>query len=370
MEKIGRKSTEIIEKNFIYFILYYLILISSAIIIRDLRLDNILISENLTEFNQSILCNDFPKCFRVTTHFVGNLSNYAATFFSVLSNPNFEYVTYIEIEKIFKDLFSVLLRLISIAPIVYFVFKNSKKSNVSSLLITLSFFLIISGFPLSQINNYFQVYLINYDYGSIFLIGIYLNFFEKINQNVFRYVFFLLLASLTFENLPFAFVVSSTIMEIYSRKVRNLKKYYILNVTGLLVSVIAPLTLILLALHNFGNVEFVDSQYYFSGNISNTPKLLIALILLFFWPLLLGLFLSSEKSQILDQKSDSTLLIKSILYGLLFTYFIGFFTSGLSSEGSRQTIGAQLLFLVLGYSLNEDLKIRSKLIKLKRVVVR
>lgn len=357
------KKSEMSEKNVIIFLLFYVIFISSAIIIRDLRLDAVLISKYMSEFDQPILCNQFPQCFRVTTNFIGISGNYAGNFFNLfLSNQNYGYVQNRDIEKIFKDGFSILLRLILIWPIMYYIFKISKKTHTSSFLIALGFFLVISGYPLSLINNYFSVYLINYDYASIFLTGIYFNFFQRINQGAIKYIFFLILASLTFENLPLVFIVSAIIVHLHTGKLNNNLRFYVLQALGLLVSILTPLMLILIAQYKFGDAIFVETQYYFLGNLGNILKLLIALALLFFWPFLIGLFLSIWKSRVFDLRSKKrggdTLILKSVLCGLFVTYLIGFFTSGLSSEGSRQTMSAQLLLIALGYLQKKGIKFR------------
>jgi len=222
--------------NSIYFVIFFVIFSSCAIFLRDLRFDKILISNNLSEFNNNIICNEFPQCFRIGTNVVGSGFNYLSMLFqNLIPDQLYGYVTKEEILKNIQDYFSIVIRLLSLAPIFYLVYKKTLHNLISVFLAPLGISLIVSGWPLSSISGYYSVYLINYDYGAIFLIGLFLLNYETIVSTPKYFYLFLIISSLTFENLPLAFLISDLIVCINSKKFRSKREILIPQIIGLLI---------------------------------------------------------------------------------------------------------------------------------------
>ena len=332
-----------------------LILLTLSFLNRDTRLLNQLVKGSDSEFQSGkILCGDFPACFRITSKLFGRLLddvfNFVGTKIFFLEPTNTSYTTAYEKREILSNLASVSARFILVLPLLIYLYKLVNRNSLATLVGCISLASIISAYPLVFVDSFFDMYLTLPDYGSLFIVGLFLLQREKLTSNMYLWILFNSIAVLTFENLGFVFAI--TLYFVQKKSMMNLKKYIIVSCV---LSVILPAILIFIELLRGSNsgVMFPEFGYYGLSNLNHFHKLLVALALIFVWPFLLGAlgYLSLTARHSAENNAEvkaSNYWVIALLFGFLASYFVGLVNSGLASEGARQTLAGQLLFFLIG----------------------
>jgi len=132
--------------------------------------------------------------------------------------------------------------------------------------------------------------------------------------------------------------------------------------TGLYIVVVLLLSRLML-----GKGEtnlFSTYRSYAIGNIRHFDQVLAGALIVVIPSLVLGFLCSTCKLlhvQTYPEKYDQVILgIEGILLGLVCTYFVGFFTSGMSSEIGRQTLAFQVLLIIYTAIMGEKFFERRK----------
>ena len=334
-----------------------LIILSLSFLNRDTRLQNQLAKNLGSEFDSTpLLCSDFPGCFRITSALIGKLLAQINDFIGLrvfFSEPtNTSYITLGEKMELISSFSSIIVRVILILPLLVYFYKLVKHNQAALAFVCLSGASIISAYPLIFLDSFFDMYLTLTDYGSLFIVGLLLNYRDKLVSNSFYWTLFNILAVLTFENLGFVLAVALFFIQ-KKTKIKQQKLIFISLVLNLTLPAI--LVCIQFLSHPNQGVLFPKFGYYGSSNLQHLHELFLALVLIFTWPLLLGVvgrvILGFGNSKIdSDAINHANYWPKALLCGFLASYVIGLINSGLASEGARQTLAGQVIFFLVGLS--------------------
>ena len=271
-----------------------------------------------------------------------------------LDPTNTNYITHAQKIELFSDFSSITFRVICILPLFIYFSKRIKSSITTAILMCFSIASIISGYPLVYIHSFFDMYFTIPDYGALFVLGIFLLYKEQITTNFKLWIAFSIFSVLTFENLSLVFALSLLIL---NRK--NWSVYRKQALTSLIVTIVVPGLLIAIETQKSGwnSLSFPTPGYYGVANFTHLHKVIAVLLIIFVWPLLLGIASTyipgirklKRSSQAISENDNTELAwIKALLIAFGFSYFAGLFNSGLAAEGARQTLAGQILFLILG----------------------
>ena len=351
-------KTKISQQN-LWRVLYVISSIGMcvAVLSRDVRLQSFLINpQDTPEFSVSnLLCNDFPRCGRISGELFGISILAVFNLSAMLFNNNSFWKNYYTSNEDFLFLInnagSLTYRLICLIPILILCYRLVGKSPKSMSLILASFSILVSGMPLYYINNLFGIYLVNYDYMVIFVLGILLLNVEAIFKSQTRILLFTFLLTLTFENLPLI------IMIIIFRRVVDIKDRNKLLIYVFLTSTFTYLAYLLFVItRNEFQISIESDGRYLSKNLLNfieiTGAIFLFLVVAFMLGALVSYFLGNTKNNRSHQNFTSlrlTGLLISVLYAYCFSVIIGFFISGLT-EFARQLIPLQVALFILGLS--------------------
>jgi hypothetical protein len=204
------------------------------------------------------------------------------------------------------------------------------------IVISLSF--IVIGYPFTLIHTYFGVYFTVSDYGAFFILGIFLNLFKYFNFQT--ALIFIFTSSLFFENLGFVYLISLFFLR---RDFFSTTKHNILLISS---AIAAPISLLFvvnfLAPDEFFYLGFAN--IYFYDNLHQFGQILGAFSLIFLKISFLAFITSKIKKLDFKKLHEASIEVRILLFTFLVTYLIGFFNSGISHEGARQTIVGQILF--------------------------
>ena len=329
------------------FIISYLLLFL-GILSRDIRIHNLLIN-NITsaEFSVSnLFCSELPRCSRVSSEILGISIR---TFFALVAfifhgNPAWQnfYITDSEYFSIFNLIGSIAYRIIAFLPILYFLNKVSGKSNRVKIFNILALNSILSGFPLFLLNNLFGIYLVNYDYMVIFVLGIFLINYTNILESKYLLPIFVFICSFTFENLIIVIIVS-IIFQNFSllKKLKTIIKatsYFLFSYT---------LLLLIIWVRNGEVLNESDGRYFYLNQVK-LIEIWGAFFIMIFWSSILGVIGAIiEQKEVkpyelvsLDRNKDLDILA-AIIISYLLSFLIGNFISGLT-EFARQFLFLQI----------------------------
>lgn len=320
-----------------------------GILKRDYRLQNVLTNnETLGEFETSmLLCGDLPRCFRITGHGIGfMLENLNAFLFTKIFSFNEFHTSYISpSEQIFiiNRITSLEFRILMLSPILYFIFKDTKQAK-QFIMTLIALGSIISGYPLVYIDRFFDMYLTVPDYMAIFILGLYLNFYSKIHAHKFLLIVFLFLCAMSYENLALAIGIA---------ELMNRNKAFLQRIKFLVSTVLVTLAWVFIYLLSYNflfelpSLTFADAEFYRKSNFSHLHLLIPAIFILFFWTIILGIIAGPGYKQ-LDSLNYLDRRFR-LFIGLLSTYALAIFTSGIDAEGARQMLPGQLLLFAMIY---------------------
>lgn len=287
----------------------------------------------------SVFCSDFPGCFRVAPELINNLINSILnSFFSIFyDGSKFIYVIDETRMSFWKFIIAgIIFKTIMLLPLYNWLTKVWKDSFKLKLILVLSLSLMLVGYPMTLIHTYFGVYFTNADFGAFFILGIFLNNFKSLTSNT--ATFFILLSTLFFENLGIVFVFSLFFLrkDLFSTTINKIRYVF--------ASIILPLSLLGISEVSNKNTSYIGfANVYFYDNLRQFWELVAALTLIITKILLLALISTWVARKNLNRLSEYQFELHVLLSTFVLTYFIGFFNSGLSHEGARQTITGQLL---------------------------
>jgi len=324
---------------------------------RDIRLQQNLISVSNSEFQVSnILCADLPRCTRISGEVLGlgiqNLIHYIADFF--YSNPLWQtfYLTEIQYFSVFSDFSSITFRVICLLPIALY-FKNLFRGNINaSIFALLAFACIFSGFPLYHLNNLFGIYLVNFDYMIIFVMGLFLNFSNQILKSKILLCLFTILCVTTIENLSLILLVL-----ICFQNKKELKRLSLFKLCSATIFVTYSILLLGVMFRNgsINNMES-DGRHYFS-NLQRLPEIIGAIFLIIIWSFVLGILVGSFGFKSFPVDSLRSVIefiparnIQGITLGYSISVFVGFFVSILT-EFARQLLFLQIIVFLFGFAV-------------------
>ncbi len=334
-----------------------LIALSLSFLNRDARLQNQLAKNLGSEFDSTaLLCSDFPACFRITSASIGKLLAQINDFIGLkvfFSEPtNTSYITLDEKMELISSFSSITARAILILPLIVYFYKLVRHNQAALAFVCFSGASIISAYPLVFVDSFFDMYLTLPDYGSLFIVGLLLNYRDKLVLNSFYWTLFNILAVLAFENL--GFVLAVALYFIQKKTKRSQQKLIFISCV---VNLALPAALVCIQFLSTpkGEVLFPKFGYYGTSNLQHLHELFLALVLIFAWPFLLGIvgriILGFGNLKVHSEAiNDTNYWHKALLCGLLASYFIGLMNSGLASEGARQTLTGQVIFFLVGLS--------------------
>ena len=338
--------------------LYFSCLIFSiGALSRDIRLHNVLLNGGIKEFNASnLLCGQLTRCTRVGGELLGLGVQDFFYFFAQLfhGNPLWQnfYLTDKQYFSIFSGFSSIAFRFICLLPIILYFNKLFKENINAKIFSILAFTSIFSGFPLYYLNNLFGIYLVNYDYMVIFVMGLFINFCNQILKSNILLFFFTIVCTITIENLPLLLLFSIYFLD---KKIFNRIKLLILTSVTSLVSYVI---LLLGVTFRNGNISEMESDgRHFSFNLPRLPEIFGAIFIIIIWSFVLGYLvgiLGFRNFSINSLKSTLELIptrnIQSIIIGYLVSCFAGIFISVLT-EFARQLLFFQLAVFVFGLTV-------------------
>ena len=357
---MGSKLTKfqsIINKFLFLFSYTFLFL---GIISRDIRLQNILINDiTSAEFSvNNLFCSELPRCSRVAGEVFGISIR---TFFVLVGhvfhgNPAWQnfYITDLEYFSIYNFIGSVIYRVICLLPILYFLNKVSGNNKVKVFNI-FALNSILSGFPLFFVNNLFGIYLVNYDYMIIFVLGIFLNNYNKILVSKYLLPVFVFICSFTFENLIIVIIASIIFQESSPMiKLKTITKtlfYFLFSYTLLLLIILA----------RNGRILNESDGRYFNLNQAKLLEIWGAFFIIIVWSSVLGVVVAiAGQKKIKSHEIESInrnrhlFILAAIIVSYLFSFVIGNIISGLT-EFARQFIFLEISIYIFALILTARL---------------
>ena len=349
------KISAVQAKKWVLF--FSCLIFSIGALSRDVRLHNLLVNYTSDkEFKVSnLLCGELTRCTRIGGELLGlgvqNFFYYVAKLFH--GNPLWQnfYLTDKQFFSIFSGFSSIAFRVICLLPIMLYFNKLLKENIIAKILTTLAFTSIFSGFPLYYLNNLFGIYLVNYDYMVIFVIGLFLNFYDQILKSNILLVFFTMLSTITMENL--GLVLIFVVYFLNKQSYQRIKLLFLIGLSTLFTY------LILFAAVVLKNGFIPDNQSdgrYGNLNREKLPEILGAMAIIVFWSFALGYlvgqigfmsFSTSELKTVYDDISSSKLY--GLIVGFLFCFLVGLFVS-ITTEFARQFLPLQFIVFFFGLS--------------------
>ena len=332
-------------------------------------------------------CRMLPTCFRFASPVLGDFLSLVMRFFdSVYSEgilPLHSTITSIQKDNFFLFLSSLTYPVIAVCTCFLLVKKLTNSFTVAVLFLNLFLFLL-SGQTMiwlsklvSSAGLIFQnasttqrlidglatfptMYLVFYDYSALIVLCVSIWFLSNprsANLSLLKKFTIGLISTAFFENLGIVFFIAICWIDRDLHQPKSWRKNLpVVLGSGLLILAIqiwstlgrskVPLTSVLGTRSLFGVWKF-----YFSNNVSSFYAVSVSLALLLGLPLVFGILFGKVlrvliKPMIsLNPKSKGA--IEGYSLGLAFSIVVGFFTSGLSDESGRQTLGLQFLILLL-----------------------
>ena len=288
---------------------------------------------------KEVFCNDFPGCLRIASDGLNFIVENVVHLFLSLFYSNFKSI-YILNDLALSQWYTIISELIfktlMLLPFYYWVSKQYRNNLISKIVIVLSLGLIITGFPLSFIHTYFGVYFTKPDYAVFFIIGTFLLRYQKFN--FFSSILFIFSASLFFEHLGIISLISLYFLrnDLFTNLIKN--AIYISS------AFIGPVSILLINYMLDDNFYYIGfGNIYFHDNVKYFLRTFLALLAIFGKSFLLALLSLKISPTLYFNLVKFHRVLKVLLNCFLLTYLIGFFNSGISHEGARQTMAGQVL---------------------------
>ena len=338
---------------------------------------NDLSNNQASEFSRSVFCNSWPECFRYGSSLFGHIpfliSKYLSTFYAA-SIGRFTQSD-IANQQYLVLAISLIYRVSAFVVVAFCLWVIFKSWFVVAVLIN-SFFLHLTGaIPIRTFNafkNLFsgqistsslevlrntvevhsRMYLVFYDFSALAMLAVFLVLFEKefykrfSLTRIFSIGFF---ATSIFEHLAIVAAVACIVLSLRGKD-KQIRIAVIALTAGALASVVFAFSAGYLRSKNTGSNLLDTWNRYGQENFHHLDQIIAGFIISLLPVILLGLICGLllrvnlvNKIQISNSFKSN---IQALMIGLSLSYSFGFFTSGLSSEVGRQTLGLQILLLI------------------------
>lgn len=324
------------------------------------------------------LCSELPTCFRfaspVLGDFLGLVQEILKTVYSGANLPQHIYITSTQINNFFNFLNSLIYPVIAVC-FCFLLVKKITDSFATTVLFLNLFLFLLSGQTIIWISKLmsssgltFQdapttqrlidglatfpvVFFVFYDYTALIILCVsiwFLSNFRSSDLTLLTKFMIGLISTAFFENLGIVFFIAASWTDRDLDQPKNWKENLpIIFGSGFLILLVQIWSF-------FGRTNeplFNTWKYYFLSNTSSLAAVSISLGLLLGLPLVFGLLfgkmIGALIQPLINFNSRFKKATEGYLLGLVFSTVVGFFTSGLSAESGRQTLGIQFLILLL-----------------------
>ena len=338
---------------------------------------NDLSNNQASEFTRSVFCNSWPECFRYGSSLLGHIPFLISRYLSTFYAASIGRFTQSDIaNQQYLGLAISLIYRVSAFVVVAFCLWVIFKSWFAVAVLINSFFLHLTGaIPIRTFNAFkylfsgqistsslevlqntvevhSRMYFVFYDFSALAMLAVFLVLFEKefykrfsLTQ-IFAIGFF---ATSIFEHLAIVAAVACIVLSLRGKD-KQIRIAAIALTAGALASVVFAFSAGYLRSKNTGSNLLDTWNRYGQENFHHLDQIIAGFIISLLPVILLGLICGLllranlvNKFQISNSLKSN---IQALMIGLSLSYSFGFFTSGLSSEVGRQTLGLQILLLI------------------------
>lgn len=332
-----------------------------------------------SDYDESrFLCRQLPLCFRFASPVLGDFLNLVIRFFDNIYSgallPFHGGITNILRENFFLFLTNLTYPVGALYVCFLLVKKLTKSFTVSVLFINLYLFLLSgqsiiwlsklvssSGMIyqnasttqrlIDGLTTFPTMFLLFYDYSALVILCVSIWFLSNprsLNSSFLTKFMIGLISTAFFENLGIVFFIATCWIDRDQDQPKNWRKNLpVVLGAGLLILVIQ-----IRSTSGRANIPMFNIwKETFSNNTSSFAAVVISLVLLLGLPLIFGFIFGTALKllikPVINLEPRSKRAIEGYSLGLAFSTAVGFFTSSLSAEAGRQTIGLQFLILLL-----------------------
>lgn len=338
---------------------------------------NDLSNNQASEFTRSVFCNSWPECFRYGSSLLGHIPFLISRYLSTFYAASIGRFTQSDIaNQQYLGLAISLIYRVSAFVVVAFCLWVIFKSWFAVAVLINSFFLHLTGaIPIRTFNAFkylfsgqistsslevlrntvevhSRMYFVFYDFSALAMLAVFLVLFEKefykrfsLTQ-IFAIGFF---ATSIFEHLAIVAAVACIVLSLRGKD-KQIRIAVIALTAGALASVVFAFSAGYLRSKNTGSNLLDTWNRYGQENFHHLDQIIagfiISLLPVILLGLICGLLLRANLVNKIQISNSLKSNIQALMIGLSLSYSFGFFTSGLSSEVGRQTLGLQILLLI------------------------
>ena len=338
---------------------------------------NDLSNNQASEFTRSVFCNSWPECFRYGSSLLGHIPFLISRYLSTFYAASIGRFTQSDIaNQQYLGLAISLIYRVSAFVVVAFCLWVIFKSWFAVAVLINSFFLHLTGaIPIRTFNAFkylfsgqistsslevlqntvevhSRMYFVFYDFSALAMLAVFLVLFEKefykrfsLTQ-IFAIGFF---ATSIFEHLAIVAAVACIVLSLRGKD-KQIRIAAIALTAGALASVVFAFSAGYLRSKNTGSNLLDTWNRYGQENFHHLDQIIagfmISLLPVILLGLICGLLLRANLVNKIQTSNSLKSNIQALMIGLSLSYSFGFFTSGLSSEVGRQTLGLQILLLI------------------------
>ena len=338
---------------------------------------NDLSNNQASEFTRSVFCNSWPECFRYGSSLLGHIPFLISRYLSTFYAASIGRFTQSDIaNQQYLGLAISLIYRVSAFVVVAFCLWVIFKSWFAVAVLINSFFLHLTGaIPIRTFNAFkylfsgqistsslevlrntvevhSRMYFVFYDFSALAMLAVFLVLFEKefykrfsLTQ-IFAIGFF---ATSIFEHLAIVAAVACIVLSLRGKD-KQIRIAAIALTAGALASVVFAFSAGYLRSKNTGSNLLDTWNRYGQENFHHLDQIIagfmISLLPVILLGLICGLLVQASLVNKIQISNSLKSNIQALMIGLSLSYSFGFFTSGLSSEVGRQTLGLQILLLI------------------------
>ena len=338
---------------------------------------NDLSNNQASEFTRSVFCNSWPECFRYGSSLLGHIPFLISRYLSTFYAASIGRFTQSDIaNQQYLGLAISLIYRVSAFVVVAFCLWVIFKSWFAVAVLINSFFLHLTGaIPIRTFNAFkylfsgqistsslevlqntvevhSRMYFVFYDFSALAMLAVFLVLFEKefYKRFSFTQIFAIgLFATSIFEHLAIVAAVACIVLSLRGKD-KQIRIAVIALTAGALASVVFAFSAGYLRSKNTGSNLLDTWNRYGQENFHHLDQIIagfiISLLPVILLGLICGLLLRANLVNKIQTSNSLKSNIQALMIGLSLSYSFGFFTSGLSSEVGRQTLGLQILLLI------------------------
>lgn len=344
-----------------------------------MRLQNAESSAPLDLYDESLLCGDVPTCFRLSNKIV---IAFTKPIFDVLEKlsevaPGSSITNLDSAAKISRNVAPYLIVRLLVLVGVVIALKKYLETWIRVSILSSVLMLWISGIPIRAVAKSYTEIRQWLSIGEVYAPTLFDHFSRQSTVFILEHdmlaaltVVWLplilykipkkkswlklgavgLVSTLVFENLAIVCCVALTWMSYTTSKRRVLQNS--LQILSGWVLVIGPVTVYAAVATQRNDAGLVStSRYYFETNRDHQNLIVHFFVGFLLLPLVFGLAIRCVALRIgrsIRSPEHLWQTINGVALGLVASFVVGFFTSGLASEFGRQTLGAQILLFISG----------------------